>query len=437
MNDNSKIIDQDGNDVLDPKKALMESSLAVDLQRADFDQAIVTAHKYPRVLDTVIKQIETMACYNEESAANCIYSLPRGGKPIIGPSIGFANILATAWGNCIDGGRPTHTDRKEKSVYAEGVFHDLQSNRRTVIVESRRIVGRNGQIYSDDMIIITGKAAASIARRNAILNAVPRALWHPIWEQALRIVRGDMETFAERKDKAMKAFAQFGVKPEQVYMFLGLKGDVDLTLEHIPQLRGMYQALRDQSVTVEEMFDPRRMTGKGFDTVANPLGEHVDEETGEVDATAGMGEPVATQTATTGTVSGTAVGRDGAPKPIFQTAQVPGVVRVAPGDAKPPETAQEGLPLGEAAKTAPKAEGEPAKPAGAAEATQAAAEPLPTNFEQYMVRWRGLLAKATSPTAVKNLYGAERALRNDCKITNDELEEVQGVRDQRVAELQK
>ena len=96
---------------------------------------------------------------------------------------------------------------------------------------------------------------------------------------------------------------------------------------------------------------------------------------------------------------------------------------------------QDGRPY--ALVVAPKAEGEPAKPAGAAEATQAAAEPLPTNFEQYMVRWRGLLAKATSPTAVKNLYGAERALRNDCKITNDELEEVQGVRDQRVAELQK
>ena len=265
---------------------LGEQSLAADLARAEIDQAIATAHRYPRQLDTVIKKIGTLACYNDAAAENCIYSLPRGGKPIIGASIGFANIVASSWGNCTDAARIVHIDRHEKTVVAEGGFHDLEANRKTIVPVQRRIVDRQGRLFSDDMIMVTGMAAASIARRNAILNAVPRALWFPIYEQALQIVRGTVETFAERKAKAITAFAQFGVKPEQIYMALGLKGDPDLTLEHIAPMRGMYQALRDGSSTVEEMFDPRRMTGTAFEKVANPLGEDraelVDQRTGEI-----------------------------------------------------------------------------------------------------------------------------------------------------------
>lgn len=418
MNDQSKVIDQEGNEVLDPRRALAEGTLAVDLARAEIDQAIATAHKYPRVLDTVVKQIETMACYNEEAAENCIYSLPRGGKPIIGPSIGFANILAAAWGNCVDGGRQTYTDRKEKAVYAEGVFHDLQTNRRTIIHDSRRIVGRNGQIYNDDMIIVTGKAAASIARRNAILNAVPRAIWHPIWEQALRIVRGDVETFVERKDKALKAFAQFGVKPEQVFLALGLKGDIDLTLEHIPMLRGMYLALRDGSSTVEEMFDPRRMTGKGFETVADPLGE--DEPAGNTaeDQTAGMGEAPAAQE------------------------QPPAKPAAAETPAKPPQEVQGELLREKATKEpSPKENAPAATPkAPAAKAAQAAEPeaPKPTTAAEYLVYWADFCAKATSAAAIQNQYAADRSLRKACAPWGEEqFGELNHIKEERISELKR
>lgn len=420
MNDSSRVIDQEGVEQLDPRKALSEQTLAVDLARADFDQAIATAHRYPRILDSVVKQIETMACYNEEAAENCIYSLPRGGKPIIGPSIGFANILATAWGNCIDAGRPTYVDRKEKLAYGEGIFHDLQTNRRTVIHESRRISGKNGSLFSDDMIAVTGKAAAAVARRNAILNAVPRAIWHPIWEQALRIVRGDVETFSERKDKALKAFSQFGVKPEQIYMVLNLKGEVDLTLEHIPMLRGMYQALREGSTTVEEMFDPRKMTGKGFETVADPLADDDAAVAGNAaaeaeDATAGMGEaPEAAGAAKAAPAADAAKSAEAAqaPKPAAQETK--------------PAAAEAQLPLA----------ADPAK-AKAAETKPAEAK-VPTNATEYLAHWREFCATATSEGAIKNKRSAERDLRKKCSpFDNDQFEEIDHIQDARIKELRK
>lgn len=420
MNERSKVINEAGEDVLDPRQALTEATLAVDLARADFDQAIATAHRYPRILDTVVKQIETMACYNEEAAENCIYSLPRGGKPIIGPSIGFANILASAWGNCIDAGRPIPHVPKEKTVHAEGIFHDLQTNRRTVIHESRRVTGKNGALFSDDMITVTGKAAASVARRNAILNAVPRAIWHPIYEQALRIVRGDIETFSERKDKALKAFSQFGVKPEQIYMVLNLKGEIDLTLEHIPILRGMYQALREGTATVEEMFDPRKQIGKGFETVADPL--------------AGDDQPVTGTAASSGDEGGGDAGADMGEAPEVTGAAKPGPAAEA---AKPAETAPAAKPAAQEAKPAaqlPLAAAEKAQPQ-----PDAKPEPkVPTNAIEYIAHWTAFCAAAASEGAVKNKYAAERGLRKDCSpFSEEQFEELNRIKDERMRELRK
>lgn len=447
MNDNATR-DTRADDVLSPTTSLAEQSLSVDLARAEIDQMIATAHRYPRSLDVFIKKIGTMACYNESAAENCIYSLPRGGKPIIGPSIGFANIVATAWGNCVDGSRWVATDRKEKVVVAEGVFHDYETNRKTIISEQRRIVDSKGRLYSDDMIVVTSKAAGAIARRNAILQIVPRALWHPTYEDALQIVRGTVETFAEHKDKALKAFSQFGVKPEQVFMLLGLKGEADLSLEQIPVMRGLYTQLRDGVVTVEEMFDPRRMTGKGFDTVDNPLG---DDEDPAPTQRAGVAQqtPQATQAkpqpaqqaqpSTPGTLEPDDEDGDG-------VAEVHDTRQVVAGDVA---QTQPGQPA-EAGKTprkprAPKADAAAATSPAAAQATAATPPaataptpiPDPRTTDAYKVYWRAIMAAATSATALEDRWKSprERALRGNCSVIEDDLVEMKNENSARVAEL--
>jgi hypothetical protein len=412
MNDQSKVIDQDGAEVVDPRKVMQEQTLAVDLARVELDHSIATAHKFPRIIDTVMKKISTLACYNKDSAENCVYALPRGGKPIIGPSIGFANIVAQAWGNCRVGARITFIDKQQKVVIAEGAFLDLETNTQSIVPVQRRIVDSKGRLYSDDMQIVTGMAAASIARRNAILQGVSRGLWHPIWMDALGIVRGDVTTFAENKAAAFKALAQFGVKPEQIIMLLGLKGEVDLTFEHIPTIRGMYVALRDGSMTVEELLDPRRMTGRGFATVDDPLGAQPE------DLTAGMGEDAAQ---TSAQQAGTAA------QPT----------EAAAGDAKPKAAAKQQapakdeLPLDSGAQGAAKTEAKPEpKP-------EAKPEPkLPANAAEYVEHWRAFCAGATSAGQVKNQYSAERQLRKNCEpIDSEQHDEITQIKDERIAQL--
>jgi hypothetical protein len=408
MNDQSKTINEDRAEVLDPRKALAEQTLAVDLERAQMDQAIATAHRFPRILDTVLKGISTLACYNKESSENCIYALPRAGKAIIGPSIGFANIVSSSWGNCRVGARITYIDTKQKVVIAEGAFHDLQTNAMSLVPVQRRIVDSKGRLYSEDMQIVTGMAAASIARRNAILQGVPRGLWHPIYMDALGIVRGSIQTFAENKDAACKALAQFGVTPQQIVMLLGLKGEVDLTFEHIPTIRGMYVALRDGSMTVEEMFDPRKMTGRGgFETIDNPLGDHMGEDAAQTSAQQ----------------AGTAA-------QVQPTETAAGATKAQPA-AKQQVPAKDELPLDSSAQTAAKTEAKPEpKP-------EAKPEPkLPANAAEYVEHWRAFCAAATAAGQIKNQFSAERGLRKSCEpIDEEQHDEIRTIRDQRIAQL--
>ena len=122
------------------------------------------------------------------------------------------------------------------------------------------------------MIVVTGNAACSIARRNAVLAGVPKAVWRRAYEASEQVVAGDIKTLATRREGAIKAFATYGVKPEQVFAALDVKGVDEITLEHIPTLLGMFSALKNGESTVEEMFDPRRSaSARAFDVVSNPL----------------------------------------------------------------------------------------------------------------------------------------------------------------------
>lgn len=248
------------------------SSLAIGMARAEIDQQITTARAYPRSVKQVLDRIYSLATLDEQSAEESMYALPRGkgadAKAITGPSIRFAEVVKQAYGNCRAAARVVHVDREEKYVEAEGVFHDLETNVATTARVRRRISTTQGYLYSDDMIIVTGNAACSIALRNAIMGGVPKPLWRKAFEAVQATIKGDATTLSQKRLDAVKAFANFGVKPEQVFAAIGVMGGEDITVEHIPILRGMFAALKNSEATVEEMFN---QTAPGAGTSPPPL----------------------------------------------------------------------------------------------------------------------------------------------------------------------
>jgi hypothetical protein len=233
-------------------------SLAVSLAIAEVDQQVTTAHAYPRSVEVAMKHIMSLATLDEQTAQECIYALPRAGKAIKGPSIRLAEVIQGQWGNNRVGTRIVHVDRIEKYVEAEGVYHDLETNSATTARVRRRISDSKGRLFNDDMIIVTGNAASAIAKRNAILAGVPKAVWRRAYSAVEQVLVGDIKTLAERRGEALKAFAAFGVKPEQIFTALEVEGLDDIGLEEMTSLIGMHSALKSGEATVEEMFPVAR-----------------------------------------------------------------------------------------------------------------------------------------------------------------------------------
>lgn len=249
-------------EVIDPPRA-PDESLAVVLSKAEIDQQIATARAYPRKIKNVISSIVSLATLDEETAQECLYALIRRkkkdsddeeNKPIEGPSIRLAEIAAQMYGNCRIDARVIHVDRTEKFVEAEGLFHDLETNMLSRSTVRRRISTKHGRLFSDDMIVVTGNAACAIAKRNAILAGVPRGVYRPAYQAARAIVAGTAETLSKKRENAIKAFASFGVTPAQIMDTLGVSSELEIKVDHVATLRGMYSALKNGEATVEEMF---------------------------------------------------------------------------------------------------------------------------------------------------------------------------------------
>lgn len=232
-----------------------EQSMGAMVSRAEFDMQVATAHRFPRSITNFRQEALAMVTLSEAIADECIYALPRDGKTIEGPSARFAEVVASAWGNCRAGARVV--DDKGQFVIAQGVFHDLQRNVAITYEVQRRIVNKNGSRFSADMIGVTANAACSIALRNAVLKGVPKAFWSEMYEAARKVVMGDFKTLANKRASALEHFQRFGVKPEQVFEKFGVAGEADITLEHIVTMKGLLTALKDGDTTVEEQFAPK------------------------------------------------------------------------------------------------------------------------------------------------------------------------------------
>src|SRR5262245_23765335 len=90
------------------------------LMRGEIDTQIRTAKAFPRSLTLFRKSAISMVTLDEETAAACIYSVPRAGKMQTGPSVRFAEMIISAWGNCRAGYRPI--EENDRYVTAQGVF---------------------------------------------------------------------------------------------------------------------------------------------------------------------------------------------------------------------------------------------------------------------------------------------------------------------------
>lgn len=235
------------------------------LQNAEINQQIATAKRYPRPeLAKIKKKMLSFATLDEETAGSCFYTLRRSGgnsdesKVIQGPSVRLAEIAVSCYGNLRAASRVIDNDGR--SVTAQGVCHDLENNTLVSVEVKRRITNKKGQTYSDDMQIVTGNAANSIAFRNAVFKVIPGAIINSVYEAAKHVAVGDVSTLAAKREKIIKRFNSMGVDTPRILSAVSRVTIEAIDLDDLETLIGLGTAIKGGDTTVEDAFPVKRGT---------------------------------------------------------------------------------------------------------------------------------------------------------------------------------
>lgn len=245
--------------VIEPEKVEVlqvsgSDSLAA-LNRSEIDVQVATAHQYPRNLSQVLNNIETLATLDEDTAASCFYMLRRQGKLIEGPSVRMAEIIASSWGNIRVQARIIANDGK--MITAQGVCHDLESNYAVSAEVKRRITGKDGRTFSDDMQVVTGNAACAIAMRNALFKVVPMALVKKVITKAKKVSLGEATSLEESRKKMLDYFQKIGVDQQHIFDYLSVTKIDEIDTDMVVELRGLATAIKEGTTTAQETFFPK------------------------------------------------------------------------------------------------------------------------------------------------------------------------------------
>lgn len=230
------------------------------LTKGEIDSQIATAKQYPRVLANVLNNIETLATMDEEVAGSCFYSLRRKEKDgttkiIEGASVRMAEIVASSWGNLRTQVRILANDGK--TITAQGICHDLETNTAISVEVKRRITDKNGKTYNEDLQILTGNAACAIALRNAVFKVVPAALIKKTIDKAKKVSLGESMTLETSREKMMQYFKTIGVDEKQILDYLSITKVDEIDIDMVVELRGLATAIKDGTTTIKEAFEPK------------------------------------------------------------------------------------------------------------------------------------------------------------------------------------
>jgi hypothetical protein len=223
--------------------------------------AMVIAKKFPRDENKAYAAI-IQSCKRKTLAEAAIYSYPRGGSTVEGPSIRLAEEMARNWGN-LDYGLVELEQTKDNSVVMAFAWDQQTGTRRSMVftVPHVREVGR-GQNKTlkalDDPRDVYEIVANMGARRMraCIMALIPGDFIDGAVEECNRTM-ADAEKGVSLQDRCAKmvaAFSDFGVTQDMIEKkFQHRLGAI--TEAELNQLRKIYRAIADSAASREQFFD--------------------------------------------------------------------------------------------------------------------------------------------------------------------------------------
>ncbi len=230
----------------------IESTRAI----ADVQGALVIAQKRPRDQNVAFERIRT-ACSRRTLAEEAVYSYPRAGQAVTGPSIRLAEVLAQSWGNLDFGTRELSRgkDFSEMEAYCWDLESNVRSSQRFTVrhwVDTRNGVGRatkdEREIYE-----LTANMAARRLRARILAVIPPDIIDAAVAQCQATLANNASEPIADQIRKMVAGFSKYGVTVLHLEKWLGGKLDTILP-EKVAELRTIYTSIKDGIGKASDFF---------------------------------------------------------------------------------------------------------------------------------------------------------------------------------------
>ena len=230
--------------------------LASDREIQMVQSQVILAKKFPRQQHEVLKKIK-QATDRIDFAKMAVYSYPRGGQLVTGPSIRTAEMLARSCGNIDFGVRQVNKTQTESTM--ETWAYDLESNlrtSRTFTIPHIRSTKKGPQNLTDDRDIYELTAnMASRRLRACILQLIPGDLVQIAVDNSYQTMKnGDGKTpLVDRIQKIVLAFLELGVAAKDLEARLGHSIETCNHDEFVDLYR-IYTSLKDGITSRKDWF---------------------------------------------------------------------------------------------------------------------------------------------------------------------------------------
>lgn len=243
---------------------------------------IFMARQFPRNVFQSEQRILD-ACKRPSLAQTAVYSYPRGGTKVEGPSIRLAEVLAQNWGNIAFGVK--ELEQREGESVAMAYAWDLETNVRqekVFTVPHSRYTKSNGIVKLTDPRDIYELVANNGARRlrSCILGIIPGDIVESAVNECNQTIAGNnKEPLKDRIAKALAAFKnKYRVTQEMVEERFGYNADAFTEYDYVDLIK-IFNSLKDGMSKVDDWFDKNAKAKKESNSgLAEAFNEEKKEE---------------------------------------------------------------------------------------------------------------------------------------------------------------
>ncbi len=245
-----------------PEQIQSNSVLEIETQRSiqEVQASMIIAQKFPRDMNVSHTNI-IEACKRPSLADISLYSYPRAGQTITGPSIRLLEVISQYWGNIQAGTREISQGKSEDGFgysEVETFAWDLQTNTKVIknfrVSHIREKAGRISALKSPRDIYEQVANQASRRQRACLQSVIPRHIIDDAVQRCRLTLTGGDEPLSVKIEKMLVAYKDISVSQKLIEEKLG-HSIKDMSIDEFIEYRTIYKTISSKEGKREDFFN--------------------------------------------------------------------------------------------------------------------------------------------------------------------------------------